>query len=477
MKALASKGHEVTVISPFPQNKPLKNYRDITTNQIWTDMKPFLTNLLDMHKQGILESITKVNAKGQLLTNSTLTDPAVVSLIESNEKFDLIVLEIFINDAMIGFCYHFKAPCIGLSTFGASKWTTDLVGTPSPPSYVPNAFLGFTDRMSFKERLINTVMSGLEIVVDKFLDIPAQDSIYQKAFPGPKPSLPELKKTAISLVLLNNHFSISYPRPYVNAMIEVGGMHINRVPKALPPNIQSFMDNATDGVIYFSMGSNIKSKEFPVEKREAFLKVFSTLKQKVLWKWEDENLPNKPDNVLIQNWWPQDDILAHPNVKIFITHGGLLSTLESLYHGVPVIGIPIFGDQYLNMAKAERGGYGLSVSYAEISEKKLSNSIKMILNDPQFKINAQAISQRYRDQPLTPMELAVFWVEYVIRQKGAPHIRAAAMDLNWIQYHNLDVFGLLIGLPIVVLHLLVKFIGRKMSSKRSSNKNKQKKQN
>ncbi|XP_062550717.1 UDP-glycosyltransferase UGT5-like [Armigeres subalbatus] len=477
MKALASKGHEVTVISPFPQQKPLKNYRDITTTKIWPVVQPMLDDLLNVADKGIIDGIKHTYDFGHRVMNSTLTDPAVVSLIDSNATFDLIVLEIFMTDAMLGFCHHFKAPCIGVSTFGASKWTSDLVGTPSPPSYVPNAFLGFSDHMSFKERMINTLMSGIEIIVDKVLDAPVQTSIYEQSFPGPKPTLVELKKKAVSLVLLNNHFSISYPRPYVTGMIEVGGMHINRVPKALPANIQSFMDNATDGVIYFSMGSNIKSKDLPTEKRDAFLNVFSKLKQKVLWKWEDENLPGKPDNVLIQKWWPQDDILAHPNVKLFITHGGLLSTTESLYHGVPVIGIPVFGDQYLNMAKAELGGYGLSVAYADISEKKLLNALKTILNDPEFKVNALAISQRYRDQPLTPLELAVFWAEYVIRQKGAPHIRAAAMDLNLLQYHNLDVLALLIGLPIVIVHILVKLVFRKKSSKPSNKTDKRKKQN
>lgn len=366
---------------------------------------------------------------------------------------------------VLGFVHRFKAPCVGISTFGASKWTTDLVGTPAPPSFVPNPFLSFTDRMSFGERMLNTVMSVVEVIVERTLDYPVQNQMYQNSFPDPKPSLQELKKSSVSLVLLNNHFTLSYPRPYVTGMIEVGGMHINRNPKPLPDDLQSFMDNATDGIIYFSMGSNIKSKDLPDEKRKAFLNVFSKLKQKVLWKWEDDKLPSKPDNVRIQSWWPQDDILAHPNVRLFITHGGLLSTTESLYHGVPVIGIPVFGDQHLNMAKAERGGYGLSVSYQDISEERLTVAIETILQDSKFRQNAQVISQRYRDQPQNPLDLAVFWVEYIIRHKGAPHIRTASMDLSFVQYHNLDVFATLIGVPIVVIYLLSRLICNKRSSK------------
>ncbi|XP_055628473.1 UDP-glycosyltransferase UGT5-like [Toxorhynchites rutilus septentrionalis] len=476
MKALAKKGHQVTVISPFPQKKPLENYRDITTIEVLEAVKPTLDNILSFVQKGIYESIKETYKFGHLITNSTMNDPAVVKLIDSNEKFDLVVLEMFMNDAMLGFAHHFKTPCVAMSTFGASKWTSDLVGNPSPPSYVPNPFLSFTDHMSFGERLVNTLMSAMDNLIVSIMDDPVQVEIYQKSFPDPKPALHELKKNAVSVVLLNNHFSISYPRPYVTGMIEVGGMHVNRVPNPLPANIKAFMDNATDGVIYFSMGSNIKSKDLPIEKRDAILQVFLKLKQKVLWKWEDENLPSKPANVLIQSWWPQDDILAHPNVRLFITHGGLLSTIESLYHGVPVIGIPVFGDQHLNMAKAERGGYGLAVGYKEIGEERLSLAINTVLNDPKFTENAKTISKRYRDQPQTPLELAVFWVEYVIRHNGAPHIRTASMDLSFMQYHNLDVLGVLLGVPILVIYLLSRLIARVKPSK-SDKMNDRKKRN
>lgn len=48
---------------------------------------------------------------------------------------------------------------------------------------------------------------------------------------------------------------------------------------------------------------------------------------------------------------------AHPNVKLFISHGGFFSTIETIYFGVPVIGIPIVGDQQTNIANAETAGY------------------------------------------------------------------------------------------------------------------------
>jgi UDP:flavonoid glycosyltransferase YjiC (YdhE family) len=235
--------------------------------------------------------------------------------------------------------------------------------------------------MDFVQRVGNIAMSIFETTYMALNYWPLQNQVYEANFPDPKPSLSEAMKN-VNMVLLNSHFTLGYPRPYVPNMIEVGGMHINRVPNPLPKDIREFLDEAKDGVIYFSMGSNIQSTTLPVEKRDALLKTFASFKQKVMWKWESDDLPGKSDNVFTKKWWPQDDILAHRNVKVFITHGGLLGSTEAIYHGVPVIGIPIFGDQELNMARAQRAGYGLTVSYKNLTQEALTWALNEVLNDP-----------------------------------------------------------------------------------------------
>lgn len=77
-----------------------------------------------------------------------------------------------------------------------------------------------------------------------------------------------------------------------------------------------------------------------------------------------------------------NDFSAHPNLKLFITHGGLLSTIEALHHGVPFIGIPIFGDQKLNVPKAVKSGYALKLELDEINEKVLKEAIEEIIDNP-----------------------------------------------------------------------------------------------
>lgn len=101
----------------------------------------------------------------------------------------------------------------------------------------------------------------------------------------------------------------------------MGGAHI-KPPKPLPKDLQTFLDESKNGVIYFSLGSFVKGTDMPPETTAIFLQTFAKLKQNVLWKFEDDSLPNIPPNVKISKWLPQTDILAHPNVVLFISHGG-----------------------------------------------------------------------------------------------------------------------------------------------------------
>jgi glucuronosyltransferase len=179
-------------------------------------------------------------------------------------------------------------------------------------------------------------MSLFEWVYFKAIHFPIQRHLYQKYFPDAKRSMDEMYKN-YSFVFMNQHVSFSSARPYLPTMIEVGGIHVKPA-KKLPEEFEKYLDSATDGVILFSMGSYIDGIDWKIEDREAFIKIFGKLKQKVIWRYSNETLPGNPGNIKISSWLPQRDILAHPNVKLFITHGGLLGTTEALVEGVPVLG-------------------------------------------------------------------------------------------------------------------------------------------
>lgn len=79
--------------------------------------------------------------------------------------------------------------------------------------------------------------------------------------------------------------------------------------------LRKILDDSKNGVVYVNFGSNVRSSELPLEKKNAFLNVFRRLKYTVLWKWEEDNLENVPKNLVIRKWMPQKEILGNSITK------------------------------------------------------------------------------------------------------------------------------------------------------------------
>jgi glucuronosyltransferase len=177
---------------------------------------------------------------GKVICDVYLQDAGVQELIHSKDKqFDLIIMEAFFNDCFLGFAHKFKVPVVQVCTFGGTGWMDNWVGNPHPYAYVPGAFVAYTDRMTFWERLSNTLNGVLEEIGRKYYYLPQQDAIARKYFnyTDNLPYISELE-TSTALVLLNHHFSLSYPKPFMPNMVQVGGMHV-KPPKTLPKVISS----------------------------------------------------------------------------------------------------------------------------------------------------------------------------------------------------------------------------------------------
>lgn len=174
-----------------------------------------------------------------------------------------------------------------------------------------------------------------------------------------------------------------------------------------------------------------------------------------MWKFENDTIQGLPSNVKIWKWLPQDDLLAHPNLKLFITHGGLGSVLEAKVRGVPIVGIPIFADQMSNLQMASDEGWCVHLHYTDLTTETFSRAINEVLNNSTYRKIVQDISKLFLDRPMSAMDTAVFWVEYVLRHRGAKHMQANSVHLNWFQLNSLDVIGFLFFVVIIFLTLTV----------------------
>lgn len=172
-------------------------------------------------------------AFGEGFSDSFLKQKEVQNLLHSNDQqFDLIITEAFATEAVLGFAHKFKAPVVQVVSFVGTPWISDLVGNPSPYSYVPDPMQNFSDRMNLWQRILNTLGITYQKLSRYIRHLPKQQAILEKYFSdyAPLPSISELGFST-SLILVNGHFSISYPQPLMPNIVPVGGMHVKPAKK------------------------------------------------------------------------------------------------------------------------------------------------------------------------------------------------------------------------------------------------------
>jgi glucuronosyltransferase len=172
---------------------------------------------------------------GEAMCHHVLQEDNIQKLIHSTDlHFDVVVIEAFSNECFLGFAHKFKAPIIQICTYGGGNFMADWVGSPNPYSYVPDEFLHYTDKMNFWERMHNTVVGTLKLLGRQLIHLPRQNAAMQKHFnyTDNLPPVWELQYRT-SLVLLNSHYSLSYPKAVTPNYVQVGGMHV-KPPNKLP---------------------------------------------------------------------------------------------------------------------------------------------------------------------------------------------------------------------------------------------------
>ena len=305
-KALADRGHNVTVVSPVQPKVDYKNVREIVPVP-FDDLIPDFPNPFERRKQGRLTTTMAANVNLLIpACDRIYSIPGFVDLI--NHKFDLVFLNGFANDCFAGIVYKIGSPFIMLVSMAPPNYVASHVGNHLPPSFVPFTLLPFTDEMNLFERTVNFVMN---IAVGGLMwwNYGSLEEIARKHLGSDLPSIIEIEKN-VSMILTNSYFPLTYPRPLLPDIVEVGGMHCGQ-PKPLPKELDEFLGGAEDGLIYFSMGSVVDTDLMPEDIRLKFLNVFRRLKQRVLWKWNSGKMDDLPANVRVSKWLPQQDILGN----------------------------------------------------------------------------------------------------------------------------------------------------------------------
>ncbi|XP_069950945.1 UDP-glycosyltransferase UGT5 [Cherax quadricarinatus] len=445
--ALANRGHKVVTIQTMAAAFTHPNITEVVVPVPSTTIASRFDVLHDPAGAMVLLEVYLVP-----LVSRFYSSPKVMQLYNTRHEFDVVMTDHLFNE--IGYPFAVGMPFITLATAGVDPHQSAIMGNVLNPAYVPNAFFNYPRPYSLFDRLHNlyTILheGGYWRVWGMMPKIQREVSVY---FPELPPLL-EIERN-ISLSLLNSHLGNSIPVPLLPSQVEVGPMHC--VPgQPLPEDLSSWLDGGGvgGGVIYFSLGSVAKGVTMPDKYLRLFIETFSRLKYRVIWKYESK-IEGISNNVFIKDWLPQQDILADPRVELFITHGGLLSTQESICHGKPLIALPVLADQPRNAKMIVNRGLGLALEWEELTVKLLVETIKEVLTNPKYKRNIEAASRVDRDRPQEPLETAVFWTEYVARHRGAPRLRSPAADLSWTEFLMLDVVAV-VHMAVLVVFLVLR---------------------
>ncbi|XP_065692756.2 UDP-glucuronosyltransferase 2A1-like isoform X2 [Patagioenas fasciata] len=323
---------------------------------------------------------------------------------------------------------------------------------PAPPSYIPATLSHLTDRMSFLERLKNTFTYAMLDIMYHYVLWGSWDQYYSNVLGRPTTLCETMGKAEIWLI--RTYWDFEFPRPFLPNFEFVGGLHCQPA-KPLPKEMEEFVQSSGEhGIVVFSLGSMVNN--LTDEKSNIIARALSQLPQKVLWRYKGKKPEALGSNTRIYDWIPQNDLLGHPLAKAFLTHGGTNGIYEAIYHGIPMVGIPMFADQHDNIAHMRAKGAAVELDFNRLTTQDLVNALNTVINNSTYKENALRLSKIHHDQPIKPLDRAVFWVEFVMRHKGAKHLRPAAHHLTWYQYHCLDVLVFLLTCAAIAVFILVK---------------------
>ncbi|XP_062243452.1 2-hydroxyacylsphingosine 1-beta-galactosyltransferase-like [Platichthys flesus] len=347
-------------------------------------------------------------------------------------KFDLLLVD------PIDLCGFVIAHILGvqIAVVSTTLWYPVEVGAPAPLSYVPEFNSLLTDRMSLLQRITNTAVYLVQRFGVHYIALPKYDQIMKKHGVTPQVAMADLVQGS-QLWMLCTDMALEFPRPTLPHVVYIGGI-LTKPPNPLPQDFEVWVNNTAEhGFVVVSFGTAVKYLSHDVVHKLAG--ALARLPQRVVWRLSGVPPSNLGNNTKLVDWMPQNDLLGHANTRAFLSHGGLNSIYEAMYHGVPVVGVPLFGDHYDTMTRVAAKGMGVMLHWKYMTEEDLYTALNSVIKETRYRQQARLLSNIHKDQPGHPVTRAAYWISYLIRHNGASHLRPAAYEVSLYQYFLLDV--------------------------------------
>lgn len=237
VRELVRRGHSLTALVHYEYGIKSEGYREIILNDPEARGKDVFE--LDIETPVWYDQLRSPDLlfdEGLSSCNIMFSNAKVKKLLQSNEKFDLIFGELFNSECSQGLALRYGAPLVAISTTTIMPWHNGHFGNPDNPSFIPNNHIWFGNRMGFSDKVIN------------FLGTIYAKTMYWIFFDSNKKLLEEHLNRKItnldglirntSLLLVNSHWSLTFARPLVPAVVEIGGVHVQKAKKL--PEVRQF---------------------------------------------------------------------------------------------------------------------------------------------------------------------------------------------------------------------------------------------
>ncbi|XP_061752402.1 UDP-glucuronosyltransferase 2B19-like [Nerophis ophidion] len=480
IKELHSRGHAITVIRHTDNwyIKPESNlYKTITLklNSGFNEHRLGLcvTKLLKMRREGasvwarltiqydVMNMFYEMNKQVVQMLSAIFEDKETMSSLH-DAKYDVVLTDPVFGGGIL------LAHRLGLPLVLNVRWALLTEGhqiiAPSPLSYVPVQGALLTDKMTFFQRIKNMMY----YFVSWFKVWYVADSNYRPfvhRYFGPDVHYMELFQAA-DIWLMRNDFTFEFPRPTMPNVVYMSGFQC-KPSEPLPRELEDFVQSSGEhGVIVMSLGTLVA--DLPEDITDGIAAAFARLPQKVVWRHQGKHPSTLGNNTLLLDWLPQNDLLGHSKTKVFVAHGGTNGLQEAIYHGVPLVGLPLMFDQQDNFFRMQVRGVAKVMDIATVNEGNFLAALKAVLYEPSYRQNMTKLSALHRDQPIKPLDRAMFWIEFVMRHKGAAHLRTESYKMSTVQYYCIDVLAFLLALVLTVVAVcvsLLKFLWRRLLSR------------
>ncbi|KAI8426989.1 hypothetical protein MSG28_014642 [Choristoneura fumiferana] len=404
---------QVTYVTPYPDiMKPAKGLRVVNVN---ATLKIF--EGMDIINTATKGDFRKVLAYGRDIISIAMETPELQNILKK-EDFDAVVSEWFFSDVNAG------------GTVMSSHMES-LVDDIRTTAIIPALLAEFPIPMSLWQRLMNTFITA-GMTFGTWLDQASNEALYHSLF-GPIAeargvTLPPYMDALynVSILFSNSHPSMSTAQSLPPNVVQIAGYHIDMKIPPLPKDLQDLLDGSPQGVVYFSMGSVVKSAAIPLEQRQDLIRVLGALPYTVLWN------------------------------------------------------IPVYGDQSTNAFRSVVAGYALRVPFRPWSAAAFEDALKEILGNDSYYKRAKHLSKVFHNRPVEPSKLISHYVETAIETQGAYHLRSPSRHYQWYERYMFDQLVVILAVLYIlgkILKALFRFIkslfvGSKVSKVKKETKSK-----